>query len=36
MAAGGVNPPAAPGLHKSIGEAFATDLLKRYADNAGS
>jgi hypothetical protein len=36
MAAGGVNPSAAPGLHKSIGEAFAADLLKRYADNAGS
>ena len=35
MAAGGVNPTAAPGLHKSLGEAFATDLLKRYADNAG-
>jgi len=36
MAGGGVNPSAAPGLHKSIGEAFAADLLKRYADNAGS
>lgn len=36
MAAGGVNPGAAPGLHKSMGEAFATDLLKRYAENAGS
>jgi hypothetical protein len=35
MAAGGVNPSAAPGLHKSMGEAFATDLLKRYAENAG-
>jgi hypothetical protein len=34
MAAGGVNPSAAPELHKSVGEAFAADVLKRYADNA--
>lgn len=35
MVSGGVNPSAAPELHKSLGEAFAADLLKRYADNAG-
>lgn len=36
MVAGGVNPMAAPELHKSMGEAFAVDLLKRYTENAGS
>ncbi|MDH5557016.1 MAG: hypothetical protein OEZ03_06675 [Alphaproteobacteria bacterium] len=36
MVAGGLNPMAAPKLHKSMGEAFADDLLKRYTENAGS
>lgn len=36
MIAGAIDPSAAPKLHKSLGEAFAADVLKRYADNAGT
>ena len=35
MVAGALNPAQAPSLHKSIGADIATDLLKRYKENAG-